>query len=415
MTQNPVPYLRVADTGSQAYYFAPATNSPFVADYIGWRNAVSDASPEFAEALALLTLAVIAGPNLRIPVLQEPRPIACNLFILLLGESTSARKSSSQKGAEALIEDVYPETILENPGSPEGFVQDLKDHEYTGSVLIQDEFAGWLAALTKKAYLAQLKDFVLRAYDGSRISRRLRTKTVQGMQVAESDTAEHPVLSFLANGTPDRIAMLSSSSDVEDGWWPRWAIVWPERWPPLKPLSGYNPSADSQRARLLSLLKLGRTRVQCNPLGILTDDAWPLVEELSKRIEGITELAPIYERTIIRTLKVAALLAFSEDLAGQGNIIVQRRHVEDADRLVSRWLHSSIRFADRLGSNEFENHCARVIEKLKREGGTCDLRRISQLVKVQYRYLSEVGQTLEMRGLISMTGDRKQWTLVSQS
>ena len=404
-------YLRIAE--DKPYYFAPATSSPFVADYIAWRNVVSDAASEYAEALALMSLAVIVGANLRIPLMQEPRPIVPNLYMLLLGDSTTARKSTSQKGAAALLEDVFPECIMESPGSPEGFVQDLRDHEKTGAFLVQDEFAGWYASIQKKQYMTQLKDYVLRAYDGDRISRRLRTKRNQdGTEIGESDTVNRPVFSFLANGTPDRIAMLSGSDDIEDGWWPRWAIIWPTKFPPTKPLAGLSPNAAAMRTRLQMLLTQARHRV-ANPIqATFTDQCWPMIEAYGNQLAGNEDFRAVYERGNYRMIRVATLLALSEDLTGNGDIVVQARHVDDASALVDRWLNSAIRFASKLGNNEFENHCIRVLGRLERDGGETDRRAIAQLIKVNYRYLNDIGQTLQDRGLVELKDYGRVWKKV---
>ncbi len=417
--QSERPTLRVVDDQfepeyvSPDYSFEPATANAFVREFIRLREGTNDAPLEYAEAHAIGTLAAIAGPRLTIPVRQKPRPIACNLFVVIVGPSTIARKSDVQEHTHHLLKEIVPGHLIEAPGSSEALIQDLSSHQETGGVLFVDELAWWFAAAKRKTYLSEMKGYVMRAYDGSPLSRRNRAKLQKGRdgmmnRAEDADVADEPCLTILGTSTPERLAQVSSREDIDDGWWPRWIIVWPESRPPLRPMGPPDGAILELRAGVAARLQKVDGRLAGGVQALLTPQAWDtankIFEALETRAVEEPDVAAFVSRMELRVLKVAALLALADDLAGRGNVIVQEGHVTDADRLCTRWLTDARRFAESVGLNEFEyslNQAWRALIRMKGRRGP--RRDIARAAHVQARVLDEIEKTLVDRGAIEVS------------
>jgi len=406
------------------YKFVPATSSLFVERFVQWRAMANDAALEYAEAHGIVTLAAVAGPRLRIPIREKPRPLACNLFVVLVGPSTLARKSDVQNHTQVQLQEVVPNCLIESPGSSEGLVQDLASHETIGAVLFVDELAWWFSAVKRKTYLSEMKGYVMRAYDGSTISRRNRSRkkrTAAGeVEVVEDcDLAQEPCLSILGTSTPERLAQVSTMEDIDDGWWPRWIIVWPDGRPPMRPMGPPDHAADVLRQELSDQLKKIETRLGQGVQAILTGEGWLLANEAFRRMEQAAEkdpeFGPFISRMELRLLKVAALLALADDCDGRGNVRVEEHHVLQAEMLSERWLGYARKFTSLVGLNEFEYALNRAWLALKRGGGKAPRRDVARAAHVSARVMDDIERTLEDRGMIEVLEvhtqgrSRKEW------
>jgi Protein of unknown function (DUF3987) len=390
--------------------------------HVAWRAAVTDAPSEYAEALAIAQLAAIAGHRLRIPIRQQARQVPCNFYVCLLGPSTVARKSTEVGAVDFTLNEVAGERVLETPGSPEGFIQDLS-HREAGGVLVFDELAWTFSAIKNRSHRKELKGYLLRAYDNAPISRRLRDKRVKGGGVVQDvDSVPDPALTIIAATVPDRLAMVSGRDDVDDGWWPRWAFVWPQVLPPRRPLAAPSEATDRQRAAVLERLRTLDARLRGGAQAILQPEAWDAANRIISDLEALALTEPendaFFGRAEQRLFIVAALLAFADDTRDRGHVYVETAHVEDASRLIRSWLDGALRFANQIGLNEFEGAIARTLTALKRRGGRAPRRDLARVAHVSKRLMDEIEATLMDRGEIEASGPSKgtatEWRLVDQ-
>jgi hypothetical protein len=415
--QTYAPPLAVAEVASGYYAFTPATNSSFVNDYIKWMAQVTDASSEYTEAAALAVLSAVVGGRLRVPVSVLPKPIPCNLYVALLGASTNSRKSTVMRWARHLVEEITEDVLIDEPGSPEALVQELQQRELEGAAMFVDELTWWFSAVKSKLHMADMRGFVMRAYDGDKISRRNRTKKVQGVSFEDRDVVSNPALTIFSAATPDKLGNISVVSDIEDGWWPRFALIWPTHFPPEKPLSAPSPVAISLQASITAHLQAAHERVAQGIKAQFMDESWDAYEEYRRSlIASRPEDEPIFARSDLRVIKVAALLALMDNLLGAGDIVVQRKHVLDATILVMRWLQSSLKFAAIVGETEFENQCRKALAALERLGGSAPVRDIYRAIHVDARRMDLLERTMHERGMIVVKqGNGKTWELVTRT
>jgi len=419
----------VAEEEDAEYKFVSATSNEFVERYIVWRASTNDAPLEYAEAHAVATLAAIAGPRMRIPLREKPRPLACNLNIVLVGPSTLSRKSDVQSHTQVQLQNLIPEAILNAPGSAEGFVQDLARHQERGAVLFIDELAWWFAGIKRKTYLAEMKGYVMRAYDGSTISRRNRSKTRHdgegtALAVEDCDLAEEPCLSIFGTSTPERLAQVSTMEDVDDGWWPRWIIVWPEGRPPMRPMGPPDAAVEVLRSEIAAELRAIDERLGAGVQAFLNEHAWQAANGAFQRMEQASldepEFGPFISRMELRLLKLAALLALADDARGRGNVHVDEHHILGAEVLCDRWLAYARRFSRHVGLNEFEYALNKAWAALTRSGGKAARRDVARAAHVPARVMDEIERTLEDRGMIEVVEQptqgrgRKEWLAVRQ-
>ena len=385
------------------YSFTPATSSPFVRDFVRWRELSSDAALEYGETLAMVTLAALAGGRLRIPIRQIPWPIACNLYALILGPSTISRKSNSLQATEDLIRSVMPSALMAQPGSPEGLVEDLARHETQGAVLVMDELSWWFSAMKNRAHLKDMPGYLMRAYDGASIAHRNKSKMVKGERVEDEVMVRRPVLTIAAGATPERLAMVSTKGDTEDGWWPRWIVCWPSSRPPLQPLSAPDGDVTAQSG-LTERLRAMNERLGTGKAALLTPDAWRVAQERVGQIEEMIlsdpENSAIYSRADLRVFKVAALLALANDAVNDGPIMVQENDVEEASILCMRWLEDARRLMDKLGQDEFENNLNRALVYAQTRGPVLARRVVTNAIRVRAKLFQEIEESLIERALI---------------
>lgn len=388
------------------FVYIPATNNSFVNQYVEWRGVASDASPEYAETCAVAALASVAGRRLQVHIRQIPRPVNCNLYVLLLGPSTLSRKSNSIDSLSALLEQVPPTTLMSTPGSPEGLVQDLQRHEPTGATLFIDELAHFMQGMKGRTHMKAAQGYLLSAYDGNRISLRNKAKMVKGVLQEEETLVKEPALTIVAASTPERLSMVSGRDDVEDGWWPRWAVCWPQSWPPRQHLDtddhGQRAMHEAIAERLRNIsLRLGHSRKAVFPPEALAK-AQEYIEEFENTIETDLENSSLYGRVDLRIFKVAALLALGSEQTPDGDIYVSVDNVQDAYRICYRWLSSARLLVNKLGSDEFEQKVNRTLGYVRRAGGS-ELRSVvANAMHYRAREFMEIEQSLVERGLIAV-------------
>lgn len=119
-------------------------------------------------------MSVISGRLLRAECLidlhgQKVKPI---LWTIALATSGSGKSFATRR-----VLDVTGQTnLFPEPASAAKFVQDLA--EQNNSLWIRDEFGQFLRSLDQQSHLAELRDYLLRLYDGQQIARRTKTDPI---------------------------------------------------------------------------------------------------------------------------------------------------------------------------------------------------------------------------------------------
>jgi hypothetical protein len=125
--------------------------------------------------------------------------------------SSGAGKTFSSSYLEKLcgIDETFPE-----PASAAKFVQDLAEHN--NSLWVRDEFAQLLKAIETQPHMAEMKDYLLRTYDGKKISRRTKKDVVE---------VEDPALTILGMTVLETFQDNVSPESMLDGFAQRFSYV----------------------------------------------------------------------------------------------------------------------------------------------------------------------------------------------
>jgi NrS-1 polymerase HBD domain len=118
-----------------AYVFQSAfAPDHFVSQYIELVSVRTDAAHEYAEAGALLLLAM-ATPGVRARLNIFPGGLGTNLYLLVLGRSTRSRKSTVLRATTDLIERSHLAlNLLPDKMSPEAFIEQMAAREGRGAL-----------------------------------------------------------------------------------------------------------------------------------------------------------------------------------------------------------------------------------------------------------------------------------------
>ncbi|MRT64166.1 DUF3987 domain-containing protein [Pseudomonas sp. CAH-1] len=125
--------------------------------------------------------------------------------------SSGAGKTYSSSFLETLcgVDETFPE-----PASAAKFVQDLSDHN--NSLWVRDEFAQLLKAIETQPHMAEMKDYLLRTYDGKKISRRTKKDVIE---------VENPALTIIGMTVLETFKNNVSPESMLDGFAQRFSYV----------------------------------------------------------------------------------------------------------------------------------------------------------------------------------------------
>lgn len=193
----------------------------FICRYVRHWSDVNDAYPDYHYATALALLSAGANRVLSIRT-KNLGDIRTNLWFMLLGKSSFARKSTAVKpGVQfaKMCDELQP---LPGTFSPEALLESLSDNEK--AYHFKDEAAQILVGLNHKSYMADLRDLFCQLYDGSPFSRMLRSK--KGEQTRFD--ADEPYLTLEWATTPENFFKTTTSIDSTSGFLLRFLPVYPQ-------------------------------------------------------------------------------------------------------------------------------------------------------------------------------------------
>lgn len=148
-----------------------------------------------------------------------------NLYIVLVGPSSKARKTTCIKMAQELIRRLSISRIPED-GTPEAFYDKFVEHPT--ALMVASEFSGILATAAKK-YGAGIVEFLMNVYDcPDEISRTLRSGDI---------VVKEPYLTILGGATMTMLRNRLTTAASLGGFTPRFAMVFYY----THPLSGSAP------------------------------------------------------------------------------------------------------------------------------------------------------------------------------
>lgn len=249
--------------------------SYFIEPYMDWFLNSTDAPATFGEASALMCLSTAALGKRWLSGADRINP---NLYMMLLGPSSRARKSTSIKRAREVVEQVIPGRVGPTDYTIEGLYRWMTEKdETTGKsrtrlTLFASEFAADLArvqAYNGTAFRTDLTNL----YDGFDIDK-------QRAGFGKNVHIQSPRVSLFAACTYENLKEHTNLGDWRAGFWVRFLYVTPVAWRELRVIPAAADPLRKQAA--VNALQQLWTALDCNePMGLtLTHEATELYADV---------------------------------------------------------------------------------------------------------------------------------------
>ncbi len=145
-----------------------------------------------------------------------PRPTYPNLFMFILGPSTSPRKTTVNDMARDYLAQVETDLILPDEMTPEAMFSRLS--KYNHGVVFSRELNSWLVKMLGKDYNRGLASDLGNIYDHTAVISRETKK--EGLLIIQD-----PVVTILGVGVDEILFPYLKKMDQASGFWPRVTLV----------------------------------------------------------------------------------------------------------------------------------------------------------------------------------------------
>ena len=420
---DPVPVQDDPDPIPEPYSFTPVVpEDHFLSRWIRYGDGRTDASHQYHEAVGLALLAA-ATPTVRAQLAPYPIGLGTNLFLLMVGDSTTQRKSTTKDLGQDVQKRAIPDSLTSDHFSPESFIEQLAGRPYDTTTLYVDEFAELMDKLHHAKHMAGLRGLLMTVYGGQDYVYRRRSKRrTGGEMVKDEDKIESPHLNVLGCTTPAVFSVLREA-DVVSGLLPRFAIVMPMAKPARRPFHQAGSGLATDREGLITwLAKLHAWSTESDRRVIFDTGVLDRLDGFAAQVETTAGTQSDTGRAMLQRLtpmvvKVAMLVAAGDPTAADRHVLdVGLEDAEAAISIATRWQADALAFAARIGESEFERKLDRAHRLVQRRR---QVRRIvvARTVKVDRRTLDLIRDTLADRGHIKATivtskGAKAEWWAV---
>ena len=188
--------------------------SGFLADFLKWIDPTTDACQEFKYFSGLETLSIITGRKRCIPDWGQ-KTIYPNLYLVKLGLSTEARKSTTASASKRLIRKINKDLIFFDSFSPEAMWRSLAENPRR--FITFDEFSKLLSEARTKTFMSGLKQDLTSLYDCPPEHRKKLSK--------EEFQVENPFIVFSGSTTLAWLLQELTEVDLRSGFLARFLLV----------------------------------------------------------------------------------------------------------------------------------------------------------------------------------------------
>jgi hypothetical protein len=384
------------------YRFTPAFHEDhFVSRYVEYVAEQTDAALEYGEAcgLSLLSLAAVQTRVKLGPYGEHGLPM--NLYLMLVGDSTRSRKSTSQRIMRTISEWALPGADLPSRVTTEALIELLAKQSPGAALWTPDEFGVLLAQIGRRDFLRGIEELMLTVYGGD---------TYTYVKAGDKEVrVNDPHLTVVAASTPEALGMAGPTAQVT-GLLPRFGVVFPRTLPPPRTVDGEVHVA-SVRNGLTRQLREIRDWSRETDFVTFSSESLALLSEaeaaLQQRGEHVVRLPAMLH-------KVAALSA-----VGDMRERVSEEDASAAIRVVLRWAEGAehLRPFMRLQASDisFERSLEQAREvflRLCKETGikTVPRFKIAREAKMTKQRLDAIEATLADRNYITVDRSGGTWT-----
>lgn len=367
-------------------------------DFVAWgRTRSPEASPSFLETVGLYTLSAAVGNNMFCPL--SSGPVFANVWTLLVGESGLSHKSTCLKCGTLLLDEVVKDRRLSDSHSPEGLMEDLATKERANTCVAyfaHDEFGQLIAGMKHKEYMSDIKDILMKLYDGAPLSRRTRSTVV---------TLPSSYVAFSSATTEERLSQVLTPGDVMDGFLARFLISTGRN-------NGFADITHETTAQAATFTKLAKdlsdvvVAYDTNITQMFFDDdaldnynLW--MRDLRDEVVSGHLSGAVSSRLEAYFVKLCMLWELSDRMAylgGRHQIPFER--TEQVRLKMETYKSNAVMLHEKLGSNRDVEHVYRIIERAGPDG--INRRRILRLSGFQARKLEHILFTLAESGRVDV-------------
>lgn len=253
--------------------------SRFIVPYMEWFLNSTDAPHTFGEASALMCLSTVA---LRHRWLVGADTANANLYMMVVGPSSKARKSTTVKRAREMVERVWPSRVGPSDYTMEGLFKWMNEkdpdtnEDHTALTLFASEFTADLAR--SAGYKNSFRDDLTNVYDGHNII-KIRSGIGKSIEV------QSPRVSVMAAIAYDGFARNVTKNDWSSGFLMRFLYLAPTEY---RDMLIRPAQEDTYRIGIATeALKSIGNELWAGARGLrLTEEAWKMYETaLRKHIE----------------------------------------------------------------------------------------------------------------------------------
>jgi hypothetical protein len=372
----------------------------FVTRYITYASKMTDAALEYHEAGALSLLAACTS-LVTAKLAPYPKGLHTNLYIGLIGSSTRSRKSTAQRIAIDMLEQVLATSHLPSRMTTEGLIYDLASKPGLPTMWTPDEFGAALSQVYRRDYLRGLEELLLTLYGGDDYA-YLKADKDDGTRVIN---IRRPHLSVLAASTPESLA-LAGPGAMLGGLLPRFGLVFPAVSPPAR-AAGNAPDVSTEREELLrSLRKVIQESNERTDMTFANDAIRVLNAAESAIVAGGTHVA----RLPTMLYKVAVLSA-----CARGAAKVEVGDAQSAVVAVERWKQGAERLRSRLRKTsddlQFESLVSDTLEIIENHGGTITRTMVARALRTKKPVVDQVEAALVDWGYITIDRTTNTWNM----
>lgn len=391
--------------------------------YVRSMALLTDAPLSYHEICGLMLLSM-ASPGARVYGLRgHPRGLRLNLYATLVGESTLSRKSTCLRYMETVFNEVIGEEhVMPAPASSTALLEELSSRPDQASLLLYDEFAGFLEKVTKgSGGMDDIRQKLMEMYDRDNHSYKRASKMSGGKRVADRFDIRGAYLCMMGAATPAFVDP-QFIKYMQDGFLPRIIWVWPDLAPERSEAFGTEigiPNLKQLVAGLQFIRSICRysTRVAVPiPTREILEGFFSELEEDITAGNMPDGVAAAYGRATAHTVKIAALAALSEiktplprdSTEDAPTVYVTEDHAEYAISAMRSWTLSTVQLVNRIEAARYtdirsiqeEQDVDITLSAVLALGGMCSRSAVSYLLKLGKKRLDLAQNTLIDRGAI---------------
>ncbi len=392
----------------------------FIERYLSWATDLTDAAPAYHQAGAIVALSAVISGSVKLPTSYGT--IIPNIWVMILGNTTITRKTSTMDLAMDLLNDIDEEFVLATDGSIEGLLTSLSTRPGRSSIFLRDEFSGLLEQMVKKDYMSGMAELLTKLYDCKMQKRVLKSGTVEVKQ---------PRLIIYAGGIKNNVTSILSSDHISSGFVPRFIFITAgndlSRLRPIGPPTPINLDARTKilmelqnlydhynRSQQILISVGGSTTTATQKVeysATMTEQAWFRYNQIEIKMvhEGVESedpdiTVPMNDRLSKSILKVALLIAASRQIGDE--IVVEEIDILRAAKYGEEWTAHAKLICENIGKGTNERLLDRIMRKVSKYPSGIKKSQLMQHMHLSAKDAAYILETLKQRDqiVISETG-----------